>query len=96
MHDMPDRALTPHVRAKQQVALLPRQVIERRDRATVVQIRVVGRRSAKIFLIGDRKRLEAEHAVVLDDDDARPERFNRFPNPVFVTVNVNRKQAKVS
>src|SRR6266478_846996 len=49
----------------------------------------------EILLIGYGNRLTPKYAVVLYDDDSGLYRLNRLPNPIFVSVDVNRKEAEV-
>src|SRR3984957_17085438 len=65
------------------------------ERATVVQIGMMRFGSVEVRLIRNRNRLATKNAVVFADPDAGPDRIDRFPDPVIISVNIDREQPQV-
>src|SRR6266851_8640632 len=56
---------------------------------------MMGSSPVKILFIRHGNWLQSKHAVVFGDHNARLHRLDRFPNPVFVAVDVHRKKSNV-
>src|ERR1700730_5976145 len=52
-------------------------------------------RSRKVFLIGHRDRSQAEQAVVLHNYNARSYRFNSFPNPIVISIDIDGEKSDI-
>src|SRR5579871_4790254 len=70
-------------------------MVERRQRATVVQTRIMSRQFVEVFFVRYGYRFEPENTVVLDDHNVWPDRTNRLPNPKLITINIDRKKPDI-